>query len=807
MFRSCFTIAWRSLVRRRFYTAINIFGLSVGIVFTMLIGAYVYNEVEVNQTLRNPEQLYLLESKWKQAGMGAEFKTVAPLAKLLSEQFPDLVSNYYRWDWVSTIVSNGEKRFRDSLQIGDTSLVTMFGFPVLYGDKHHLFSLPDAVVITESKALKYFGKTDVVGEKLSIENYSGKHKDFTVTGVLKELPYNSVTVSMVPVNASVNSTFISVNNLEFFYAGVDVNSWENGNLTGYVALRNGVSPQMLDHAITQLFTTHAPAYLKENLKVHPACLNTYNLDANGGIVRKMLWTLSFIALFILLMAVVNFVNITIGNSSSRLKEIGVRKVLGGVKKQLMLQFLTESFMLVAAAVLVSLCLYQFVRAYFGQVIGKELPLLSSFPAYFFAIPVALVSAIGLLAGVYPALILSSFKAGDSLKGKLRTVNENLFVRRSLVGFQFAVAIIVFTGAIVVTQQVHYFLNTDLGFKKDQVINVALPRNWTEQGVEKMKTLRNELSRLPGVTNGSLCYSIPNRNSVNNSNIYLPSRDSASAIPVFTFITDERYASTFRIPVVAGTFFTANEAGYDSMNVVLNEKAVKSLGWDSPADAIGNAVKIPDDNTRYTVCGVVKDYHFESKREQIKPLIFMHVQNRNAYRFLSLRLAPLKVKNAISDIQSKWAVLMPSVPFEYTFMDETLHKAYLAEIHLESAAYIATAVAIIIVLLGVVGLVSLSVAKRTKEIGIRKVLGASVKHIVALFIKEFITIIVIANIVAWPIGYILMNGWLHDYAYRIKMSPEAFVWVAVILTLITCLLISLQTARTAITNPVKSLRTE
>lgn len=807
MIRNYIKIAWRSLIKHKLYSTVNIFGLSTGILFTLLIAAYVWSEVQVNRNLNNPGQLYLLESKWKQDGMESEFKTVSPLAKLLKDQNPDLVSNYYRWDWVSTIVSNGDKHFRDSLQIGDTTLVTMFGFPVLYGNKYKLFSQPDAVVITASRALKYFGKTDVVGKMLTIENYSGQHKNFMVTGVLKDLPYNSVTTSNVPVNASINSTFISLNNLAFFYSGADITSWDNRNLTSYIELQKGITAKMIEQPIKQLFKLNASDYINENLSIHLAGLYTYNLDANNGIVRKMTWTLSGIALFILLMAVVNFVNITIGSSASRLKEIGVRKVLGGLKKQLVFQFLTESFILVTIAVCISLCLYHLVRPYFEQVVGKELPLLSSLPIYLLGVPVILIAGIGLLAGMYPAWILSSLKSAESLKGKLSSVDKNIFIRRLLVGFQFTTAIVVFAGAIIVTQQVNYFMNTDLGFNKEQIINLALPRNWTEEGVRKMEIVRNELNKLPGVLDVSLCYSIPNRNSSNNTNFYRPGHDSTKAIPLFSFITDEKYASTFQIPIVAGRFFTDQERSFDFANIVINETATKALGWLSSADAIGNKVKMLNDSSLYTVCGVVKDYHFESKRENIKPLVFFNVESWNAYRFLSLRLKPGNPKAVINDIQTKCANLLPAVPFEYTFMDETLHKAYLAEIHLENATYTATAIAILIVLLGVIGIVSLSITKRAKEIGIRKVLGASVPHIVTLFIREFIAIILLANLIAWPIGYMIMNGWLHDYAYRIKISPDVFIWVAFILTVITCVLISLQTIKAAIANPVKSLRTE
>jgi putative ABC transport system permease protein len=505
------------------------------------------------------------------------------------------------------------------------------------------------------------------------------------------------------------------------------------------------------------------------------------------------------------MAIVNFINIAISSSGNRTREIGVRKVLGGLRSQLIAQFLIESLILVSLATAFAIAFYPFARTAFGSMVGKSIPELNSFPWQFIFIPVLLVLIVALLAGLYPAFVLSSLKAVESLKGKLKTVKENVLLRKSLVGFQFCIALVVLVAATIITQQVNHFFGKGLGYNKEFIVSSQVPRDWSRKGVDKMETVRNEFAALPQVSDVALSYEIPNGMNGGQPPVYKTGSDSSAAISMQAMITDEHYLATYQIPLKNGSFFDGR--GLDSGKVIMNEQAAVALGYKNTADAIGQQVRIPGDPTIFTIKGVTSDFHFGSMQQKIAPIIFFNVQFVITYRYLSFKIKPGNVTAAIEGIQKKWAQLLPGSSFEYSFMDETLANLYSSEIQLKKAAYTATMLSLIIMLLGVLGLISLSIQKRIKEIGIRKVLGASIPGIILLFLKEFMIIIILAAVVAIPVANLLMNNWLNNYADRIAVSPQPFVVAVLVLAAVTLLLICLQTIKAALANPVKSLRTE
>jgi putative ABC transport system permease protein len=520
----------------------------------------------------------------------------------------------------------------------------------------------------------------------------------------------------------------------------------------------------------------------------------------------MLYALSFVGLFILLMAIVNFINIAISNSSVRIREIGVRKVLGGLRKQIIIQFLVESVLLVFIAAALALIAYPMLRPLFGQMVGKEIPPLSAFPVYFITLPLLLVLLVGLLAGLYPAFVLSSLKSVDSLKGKLRSVRDKIWLRKSLAGFQFIIAAVVMIGAFIISQQVSYFFSRGLGYDKDFVVASQAPRNWTPAGIRHMETIRDEFAKMPEVANVSLSYEIPNGMNGGQPPIYRYGGDSTRAIAMNALATDEYYTDTYKIPVIAGSFYSTKSA-FDSSQVVLNETAVQALGYKDAAEAVGQKLRISGLPIVLTVKGVTRDFHFHSMLSKVTPMVFNHPRLNVTYRYLSFRLKPGNVSSSIASIEKKWAELMPGTSFEYRFMDDVLKKLYRNELQLKKASYTATVLSFVIVLLGVLGLVSLSIHKRTKEIGIRKVLGASLPSVIGLFVKEFVWVIIIAGVIATPIAWYVMDNWLNDYAYRISPGPAPFIITVAMLAMLILVLIILQTLRTSAANPVKSLRTE
>ncbi|MES2849639.1 MAG: ABC transporter permease [Bacteroidota bacterium] len=801
MIKNYFKLAWRNIRKHGFYSFVNITGLFAGIVFAMLIGIYVWQELQVNKDLRNAKQQYFLQSEWTGQDASYAITTLGPIAKRLKNEYPSLVANYYRWDGITSGVTKGDKSFREGIQLGDSTLLSMYGFKLLHGNAATALKEPYSVVLREQTAIKYFGKTDVVGESLTIQSFSGGKREFAVTGILKNTPENSV----INLNENNNNTVFIPTNTYAYFGRTDFEDWNNTSIPSYIELKEGANLASLDKAINQLVQTHASDGIKANLKIHAISLGDYYIYKNNATVKRMLYTLSLVGLFILLMAMMNFINIAIGSSGNRIKEIGVRKVMGSMRSHLVMQFLAESLILVSFATILAVAAYPFVKDVFASMVGKQMPALSALPLSFLLIPLLLNLVIGLLAGLYPALVLSALKTVDSLKGKLKTANEKVWLRKSLVGFQFSIALVVLIAAAVVTQQVDHFFNGNLGYDKEYVVASQVPRNWSREGVQKMKTIRNEFSAMQQVSNVSISYEIPNGMNGGDPPVYRAGTDSIKAIGMQSLVTDENYLKTYGIKIRDGEFFDNREL--DSGKVVLNEKAVATLGFKNSAEAIGQQLRIPNDPTIFTIKGVVNDFHFNSMQQGLQPMIFFNVYNGILHRYLSFKLKPGNIASSVEAIQKKWATLMPGSSFEYIFMDDALKKMYANELQMKRASYTATALSLVIALLGVLGLVSLSIHKRVKEIGIRKVLGASVRNILLLFVKEFAFIMLIAGLIACPLAYWMMNNWLNNYASHIAVSASILITAVGLLATMTILLICLQAAKTAVTKPVKSLRTE
>jgi putative ABC transport system permease protein len=803
MIQNYFKIAWRNLMKRKFYSLVSIFGLSVGITFTLLVGTYIWGELQVNSNLKNVENQYIIQSKWKKSDIGLEITTLAPLAKSLKANFPDLVENYYGFDGITSVVANGDKIFREDMQIGDSTLLKMYGFKLLFGNSQTALNQPNTMVISSEQAIKYFGKLDIVGKSLTAESNSGSKRNFMITGVLDNIPLNSITNFISP-KLPILMSFVGSND---FWGRQQFFTWNNPYGVGYIELKKGVKPADLDKPMAQLIKTNAPQNLAENLTPFLVPIKNVYLEANNGVVKKTVFTLTIVALFILLMAIVNFVNISIGNSFTRIKEIGVRKMLGSLKGQIIRQFLAESVLISLFSLIVSLILYEIFQPFFGQILNKEIPSLRLASPYFYGICLLLSLSIGLLSGIYPAFVLSNLPSIDSLKGKLKSIKENILFRRLLIVSQFTIALFVFVGAVVISKQVNYFFNKDLGYNKESVVSVRVPRDWSPAGIAKMETIRNEFSRLREVSQVSISYDIPNGSPDNSNALYKMGQDSTQAVFVQTLTSDEKYAETYQIPMLAGVFFQSKQENYQPFKLVLNESASKALGFKKSEDAVGKMVRMHYAPQSFTITGVIKDFHVGSMHKTITPLFFMNVKDNPFYRFLSFKIKAGNLPESMAKIEQKWKELMPNSVFEYTFMDDTLQKMYQSEVQLKKASFVATILAIIIVLLGILGMVSLSITRRTKELGIRKVLGASSGSIMMLFLKEFVVLMVIAIVISFPLGVMSMNAWLTNYAYRIELNWGIFMSVGFLFCLVIIAFVSFQTYKVALANPVKSLRME
>ncbi|GAB3923703.1 ABC transporter permease [Mucilaginibacter myungsuensis] len=786
MLKNYLKLAWRNILKNRFYSIVNILGLSVGIAFTLLVAGYIWAEVQVNRNLRNADNQYTLDI------------TIGELPRALKENFPEQVVNYYRWDGIGTIVSRGDKHFTENLQIGDTTLLSMFGFKLMHGNASAAFKDPFNVVITPKVALKYFGTTDVVGQTLTIANFNGQTHPFTVGGVLDNLPKNSVTDMFVDGRGDI---FMSTGATQFMER--TTNGWNNPNIASYIELKPGVDPKFFDIPMQKLIKKNSDPQIAATARPYLIPLKSYYLNGT----KRMLYTLSYVGLFILLMAVINYVNMCVSRSSNRLKEMGIRKVLGGMRGQLIRQFLAESVVLVLISTVVALIFYLIARPFFSNMLNSEMVGFFSYPWYIYLIPFSFAILVGLLAGIYPALVLTALRSVDALKGKLATVNEKVFVRKSLVAFQFGTALVVLSSALVISQQISLFFGKDLGYNKDLLIYAKPPRYWSGEGVMKMEAIRDRLIQSPDISDLTLSYSISDGRVYGSVNVFKHGADSTKAIAVDPIVCDGHYASTYGIKLVAGTFLNATYKQGDELRVVINQSQAKALGWSDPKKAVGQQIRVTEYQSVLTICGVTADHQFGSMQAVTPSIIFVNQRYVNLYRYFTIKLRTGNLQQRIASVQKLWDWEMPGTPFEYQFIDDALAKMYREELRLQKAAYTATVLAVIIVLLGVIGLVSQSVQKRTKEIGIRKVLGSSAMGISSLFLKDILTVVAIAGVLACPIAWALMHNWLADYAKKITLSPGPFLLAVAGLSLLTGGIIILQTIKVALSRPADSLRSE
>ena len=804
MLRSYINIAIRHLSRHKLFSIINISCLAIGITFSLIIGVYILNQENVNARIKNINNQYLIKSRWKQENMGPDITTLGPLAKTMKDEYPGLVANYYRFDPVANIVSAGNKHFREDISVGDTTFVSMYGFALLYGNQRQPFINNQSAVVTEDFALKFFGKSNVINKAITIQTPSdGSKHDFVISAVLKKLPYNSI--SNFAISKTEYQVYLPMENNQYFQGGDKGDNWANVFMVGMIELQKGVSPKDIEKPFEQALEKYQPPFVKGNLTIELAGLNNYYLVQNNFAVQKMITSLSLIASFILLLSIINFININIGTSSYRLKEIGLRKVFGSEKLQLIVQFMTESWMLTLIATIISILLYQLLIPVFNQLLNLSLESFWEFDFVKILFLFLLVLLTGFIAGIYPAFVLSSSGIINSVKGKINTAKGGLMLRKTLIVIQFTLAIIVFISALNVSKQVAFFFNKDLGYNKDQVMIISsLPRNWDSLGVIKMENHKTQLLQLPEIKYASLSYDIPNGGG-GNINVY--TQNSGNFISMLFLAADNDYGKVYNIQTREGKFLNDLNNNLNPGEVVLNETAVKALGWNT---AVGKTIHLGAINgLMLTVVGVVKDFYFESLQHPIDPLIIANLNEpfTRSYRYFSLKLSTSDINKAINVLQEKWKTLFPDAGFEYTFMDEQFQSLYKSELQLKKAANIATVLNLIIVFLGIYGVVAFSLSKRTKEIAVRKVIGADARNIIFLFIKDYAMLILIANLIAWPIAYGIVNKWLDNYAYRIRQSIMIYLIVCVFIFIIAFILITAQCFKTANSNPVESLRSE
>lgn len=793
-------VLFRTLMRHKFQTAINVLGLTAAIAFTILIAMFVARELEVNNSLKDPNQLFMLRSKVRGDESPIDFFTPGLLSKAAAEQHPNIVDGYYRfWDR-SITVSKDDKHFRIQSMIGDASFLQLFGFSVLHGDASNALKDPNTAIITESTARQYFNRTDVVNETVSISTERNGVKEYVINAVIADPDKKNTVTDLMNMNAQI---FIGLENREDFFSETSPDSWKD-MMIAYIRLTPGASKSDAAEILNNLLRKNAPQEISENRVIEISPLSDYYLLTNHGAVLKLVLSLTAIIAFILILAITNFINITIAGSFNRLKEVGIRKVIGSQKRQLIFQFLTESVLISSFSVAIALFLYQLLYPVFGAMLNAQLPSLADFKTTYWVWILALPFFIGVSAGLYPALFQSGLRPIESLKGKSKSVQGTISFSRLLIAVQFVITIFILIGSVVLSRQTNHFLEHDLGYNKSHVVIVnSVPRVFDETGFEKVEAAREVLAGSAGIESVSLSWGAPGWGIGGFENeIYKDGAGEANKRKAHLTGVDENFADVYGLRLISGVFLFQESSRLIRKSLVLNKSAAATL-----EATVGDRMRVVGSPDVFTVVGIVDDFHYESMHEAVKPLAFMHNRDYESYRFFSFRMEPGAASAIVTQVQTAWNTAFPDEPFSYYFADERLQALYSTELQLKKAANVASVLMMIIVMTGILGLVSLNLSKRNKEVGIRKALGATVPNILFMFSKEYVRLMLFSCVIGIPLAIYFAGLWLENFVYHINLTWWMFVLPAAALMAITVLLVGIQSYGTATTNPVKSLRYE
>ena len=793
MFKNHITVAIRTLLRHKVYSFVNISGLAVGIACCMLIMLFVQDELSYDQFHKNANQIYRV--LWN-ARYGDNEWTIpvvsVPISETLKERYPEVAHSTRLRRGSQTIRRESNYVIEKNFYYAESSFFDVFTVPFITGDPTTALNAPNAVILTEQSAQRYFPNRDPMGQTLELNDGTS----LQVTGVVKEFPPQShfhfdflAPIKTLPIIERRKS------------------AWGSATVYTYLMLKDGASASELQTKFTayvreQILSKMPPMpgyhtnYLIQPLTdIHLHSNLRYEITANSNIMHVYIFSL--IAIFVLLLACINFVNLSTARSSTRAREVGVRKVLGSHRSQLICQFFSESTICVAFSSILAIGLCELGLPLLNSLANKHLTMGSLIAPQVLIGLFAFIIVVGLLSGMYPALYLSSFWPVTALKGHI--ISGKTHLRNGLVVLQFCISISLLVGTLVVRNQLHFAQNKHLGFDKEHVLILrGIPRTLTS--TKQAMTFRDQFETLPQVATASLNTDVPGRDF--DSMLFIPEQPANYEKTALTYtLVDEKYVEALNLKIVEGRNFTPAEHATDVSAFLVNQSAVKALGWQTALGKKlrrGNGIEGP-------IIGVVSDFHIGSLKQEIKPLVLPYL-----YRLpmcLAIRLHPGNVTEAIAAVEGIWKKSAPNQPFSYTFLDQDYARLYNREQQMSHVFQIFSGLAILIACLGLFGLVAFTTQQRTKEIGIRKILGASVSGILYLLSKDFLKLVIIANLIAWPIAYYAMNQWLQSFAYRINLSISTFLLSGLIALLIALLTVSYQAIKAARANPVEALRYE
>ncbi|GAB2842384.1 ABC transporter permease [Ferruginibacter profundus] len=795
MLKNYFKLVFKNLRKQKMFSLINILGLTVGITCCLMIFLFVKHEFSFDDFHKNGNTIYRLSrvSESNNDGVKRHIAWVSgPYAAALRNDYPDAIQKTVRVMPDNDLFSYNNISFNEKkVYIADSNFFQFFNFPLLKGDMASVLNNPGSIVLTATAAKKYFGNEDPLGKTIEMN----KKLQLKVTGIAADIPSNSnLDFDMV----------VPITNFKYYDS---VQGFPNNGLYTYVQLNPHTDARQLESQFPQFMNKYLGKYYAESgfkmgLSLDPMkkiYLDDLSLDGIRHGSKKNVYIFMGIGLLILTIACINFMNLATARAADRSKEVGLRKVMGAVRKQLIIQFIIESVLYAAVASAAALLVTQLLMPAYNNLLGYKLSSFWADPSVYLFIFVTIL-VIGLLAGTYPALLLSSFSPIESLKGKLRVGKKSVFFRKALVVFQFSVSVLLIIGITVIASQMNYVRSKDLGFNKEQSMLVKIDN----QDLYKAKAVfKNMLAADPSIVNVSLMSGEPG--GFHDKYGFEAEAKPGEKLLFNTEFADFEFVRSLGLKIIAGRELSSQFATDSTQSVLINRSAATNLGY-TPEQAIGKWIKnLSRDSVRRTIVGVVEDYHFTSLKDRIEPLV---ISTDKDWRVAVIRLKPgNQLKGTISTISKAYASVAPGYPFEYNFLDEAFDQHYKDDIKQGNILGAFSVIAIFIACLGLFGLASYTAVKRTKEIGVRKVLGSSVQNIVVLLSKDLLKPVLLGTCMAIPVGYYFMNKWLEGFTYRIGIQWWMFAIAAMVAILIALFTVSFQAFKAALANPVKSLRTE
>ncbi|MBA3673889.1 MAG: ABC transporter permease [Chitinophagaceae bacterium] len=810
MIKNYFKIAFRNLMKYKFISSINLFGLTIGITCCLLILSYILYEISYDKYHKNAKNIYRLERTFlnpETKALNLQLGTVAPpYAPLLEDDFKEIKKITRLLSNGTTALSHEEKKFNEkNVYFADEKLFDVFDVDVKKGNPAKALNDPLSVMLTEEMAKKYFGDDDPINKVIKLNN----QLSCRVTGIFKAFPSNSHVHPgiLISFNTLKDSTVYGERNLR--------TNWGNNSFYTYLLLPDGYDPKKLEAQLPAFQNRHIVEQgdpgkfkvsdwsilsLRKLTDIHLTGHTDLEAEENGDI--KRVYIFSAIALFILLIACINYMNLSTARSVLRAKEIGVRKVVGAGKRELITQFLSESVLVCVMATILSFLLTWLSLPWLNKVSELQLNI-NSLLTWQVIISLLLVPfIIGIISGIYPALFLSSFQPIKVLKGIMKVGGSNISFRKVLVVTQFAISIVLIISTAIVFQQLRYMQQKSLGFDKEHIVTLQYNPGLNDSYESfKNELLSNssirQIGRSSRIPSGRLLDAMSSQ--LNRGDSFAPTKADLKFV-----VTDENFLPTYGIKMVAGRNFS-KDFGTDTSSFIINEAAVTALGLKSNEEVIGKPFRYGGREGK--LVGVFNDFHFESLHQRILPLVFFVSRNPGGYNRISMKIAGSNIPDALAHIENTWKKFLPEVPYDYKFLDDNFEKLYESERRQKIIFAVFACIAIFIACLGLFGLSAFAITQRIKEIGIRKVLGASVTNIVTLLSTDFLKLVAIAAVIAFPLAWYAMNTWLQDFAYRINIPWWVFLLAGIIAALIAFATISLQAIKAAAANPVKSFRTE